>query len=326
MITRDSEGRPTQLHGLGDRGLWHLTLEPGERAGSYRGNGGWGSYFATADGSVQYGVLSGEMHAGAGGQAFSLFLERRNQRDNRTVTQFYIAGPPEEPYDASRFIRELESNGNVQSLLYNELMPRNLQWAQTFEAAMPSFDGGRFALAVLDKPINLDGAIDAGEWGDPLLDRPGSSQSGAGANQFRARWTEENVLFAFTANGVSVASELELCLLAGVDPGENQSRRFMVRVGAAGIISTESASGDQTIPWDSDWQAIVSENSGIWQAEIQVPLATFQDLYKPRVGHRWRMNARLQGAPPGSDAIVWGYEETQTVEHGLILQFVEGTP
>lgn len=191
---------------------------------------------------------------------------------------------------------------------------------------MPGFEGGRFALAVSDKPINIDGAIDAVEWGEPLLARPGDGPSGAGGSQFWTRWTEEDLFLAFSASGVPAQSELELCLLAGVDPGGNQLRRFFVRVGTSGLLSAESLSGDQAIPWNSDWQAVATEAGGVWQVEVQIPLASFQELYRPRVGHRWRMNARLQGVPPEITPVFWGFGDTRAVEHGTILQFVEETP
>jgi hypothetical protein len=325
MLSNDEKGKPHRIVAINALGLWNIVLVLAPEGNRYLVAGNWAEYVTPAEDSVRYGTFTGSALIDQEAARLTLSIARQNDRDSSVEQLNLIAKPTEEPYDQSKFILAAESNEVVQSLLYNELLNRDLPWAREMEGIMPSFPNGRITVPLAGTDIAIDGVLDEPLWTEPIFDKLGRVgelvQRHSGDTRLLLRWSTNEVVIAIDAEKVPVGARLEIGLMPGVEVSLNTSRRFFASLGDEGITEYRSTVGERELPWTCDWKVGVSTGEGRFQAEISIPTGQLSELAAPQHGRRWRLNAALLPAEGGTPLAVWGFEDGDATEHGALLVF-----
>jgi len=142
----------------------HATLREDE---SFAVQGHWAEYTDESARVFRYGTLSGVglWHAGNTGLIFS--LDFKSGQDGSRQQRSFLLTSSAEPMADTEFLRRIQAADVIQPLIYNELVPRRLGFAEFFEsqfldstvprAAVPFVNGGA-------ETLQVDGRLAEPEW------------------------------------------------------------------------------------------------------------------------------------------------------------------
>ncbi len=321
MVTKTSPDGTRRVIALNDSGLWRMDLQPADDSGRFTVSGHWGEYLAPAHGSVRYGTFDGAALLDKRSNSLSLSVVQTNARDHSTRPFHLLALPVETTSDSPAFIRDMESNRIVRSLLYNELIPRNLAWATDIEGLMPGFEGGRIHAPQADTALYMDGVLSEALWVQaPSEEMKDDETPGP---RVLARWSPEAVVLGFRADAVAGDAHLDIVLQVGPEVALVEVGWFEVSIGRDGRVGGTYRAGETEVPWECDWEGAMQFNDGQWEAEVRIPLDGMDALTTPEAGRHWRINARLLNPTTEKVLAQWGDDEIEKVKHGSMLIFRE---
>lgn len=322
MLSNSEDGNPEGIVALNALGMWRLALAPASESGRYTVSGHWAEYMRPAAGAFRFGTVEGIALIEQEEGRITLSVERLNDRDGTREPINVVAKPTTTPYDRPAFVIAMESNEVVQSLLYNELLKRDLAWAGELEALMPSFPAGRIVVPQAATDITIDGALDEAVWKKShVADGKRMGEALNGRATLFVRWSPEAVVIGVDGGAVPAGAQLEIALLPGVEVSLNNSQRFFAAVDTGGIKQTRSTAGPLELPWDCNWSGAATYREGRLQAELRIPTEQFTELAIPEAGRRWRLNAALNGPDGGPSLVHWGFDDQARPEHGALIIF-----
>lgn len=325
MWRREPGGAADVLLGRDASGLWHLSLEPGDREGERRLRGHWGEYVSPAAGSVRYGTVSGVARLHESGGIAALALERRNARDNAGETIFLHAEEMANSLDVEGFVRQLEAGAAHQSLLFNELLPRGLPWAFEVDSIMPATQPGRLPAPYVASAEALEEAWSDARWQAPPEEGGGLPSGGADGAWLRAVWTDDTVAFALRADAAPDDWRVTLTLMPIVAVPETGRWSATCQLSSTGELEAYAATGTTRLTPLAGWKSHMTNAGSPLQIVIEAPAASLPGGAFPRRGRRWRVNVHLRDGA-GTPVATWGASDVDAVAHGVMLSFAEARP
>jgi len=227
-------------------------------------------------------------------------------------------------------VTELEAATLVPRLLYCELVPRNLEWAEELENRFIAPDVSKATVPFVtasDTPMQLDGQATETVWqraatnGTPDFGVLSARPSGSSGSLTVCR--DENRLYLLcTCPSVLEKPVLTLQFLTQFEIRPEQSPSWKLVVDQSGAAQLYKAVGGREYPQEAEITAELLSGAEQYAVEIAVPFAAFEILQTPLQGSRWRLSATLIDAQEEADhAMYWGRAPGTSPVHGAILQF-----
>ncbi len=329
MVEFNENGKPSRITGTSKRSLWSMEVEDAGQGLKMRVKGNWGSRLSESAAASEYGSLDGTLlwNPTIDQPVLSLTRIRGNDRERNSMTIACQRKP--ENFGKVDFLRSIESNGVVMSLLYRDLLPRRLPWVATFEAGLPALEGARAIVPPIIDPIVIDGRLDEPTWINGVYDATVglvgelTSQGGELRHRMLVRWNSEAVIVALDAPGVTVDGfEIGIAPMTEVEP--LNTGRYFVTLNAAGALTGTYSVGGTRQAWICDWKARFLNEGGAARAEIEIPISSLKPGAAPTEGRRWRLNTKftMSAASEGGESLPhWGDSELKALEHGVLLVF-----
>ena len=331
MLPDHTEGRWHVLAFEGTR-LWFAEASAGDDD-DLSLDGHWAEYTSASGVAFRHGTLAGTGRWRGANVTDSLAaaLEFRSAADGFRWRRSFLLERSSGTTTDAEFVRRFEEAGPMQRLLYGELMPRRLPWAESLErqflAPVASLTHVP-RLADDMTSIEVDGRLDEALWGTitgydgtAMGVLPGHPE---GAGTALLRYDSEGLYVGLRAPRVGGDATLFLTLLRSFDLAVERSPRWSVTMDG-GILSASAHHVDgKEIPWECRWKVATSEARSHFKAEVFIPYASLGDEESvPQQGDRWRLNGLLvdANAPGGPFEVHWGCEDTSRAEHGAIIVF-----
>lgn len=297
-----------------------------ERGGAVSVSGGWGAYRGPQSTVFLTGDVSGQGRWLASGTSFTAELQYTTLANNSREARVLTFEPASDYGTDTAYLLALEADPYIQPLLYRELMPRQVRWAQNMEALLPALPVGREYLPVVSESrysVTVDGRADELVWSIPresaggwlaILD--GTPRDSGAVMRITRR--EEGVFVSVDSPDVADdAWSLRVNLLYEWQMPQSQSLALRVRVPPNGVAVAERREHGFYQPEDSPIEA--ARYKGTIEFRVPYPLIAGD----PSTALRLRLNARAEreGASDTNHVLaVWGHPTLDAVEHGIILE------
>ncbi len=290
--------------------------------------GYWGEYTDDTARYFQHGQVAGKGRWIEPGREMTISLQFQTVDLGTRRSQTLVLKRSESPMSEADFVREVQENDCLLPLLYNELFPRRLPWAEDVETRFLVLASQRTIVPFLGlspPPIRVDGRLDEPAWrtiGTDSASEPGFliGRPKTAHGSLRTRW-DADALFLGMEMARSVARpRIVIVLLHHYTIPVAQSERWSVRVDENAVITGRHTRRGSREPWDCAWEVMASSADG-WQAEIRVPFKDLGVKETPEEGARWRLNAALYDLDTSEDIPIalWGAEDLNAAEQGVIL-------
>ncbi|MCC6142732.1 MAG: serine/threonine protein kinase [Candidatus Hydrogenedentes bacterium] len=317
---RGSDGNADQALGrVADR-LIGLQLRATE-AGPIEATGWWGEYVDSAGRGPRFGWAKGTAvePAGSGG-ALWLDLQLASETDIETWQEKYFAVPePAGRLTDTAFIHALEASPVLMPLLFNEILPRDLDKEINLAGLLPALHGAYTAVVPVSSetvPV-VDGAVgewpplDAGLKGRPDRNQPRLAAAASDAGLYLA-WQSEN------AAASEMRLELALLPLYRVPAPESPYLIFRHATAQQDLVWMD---GGEALPVVGSVQFAERKAGTQWSAELFIPYDTIPDLPPIERETVMRLNAALFSPDSPAPLAVWGWPDLGAVQHGALLFF-----
>ena len=300
--------------------------------------GHWAEYGDRNARIFRYGTVSGTGYWFTPNRDMTVSLDFRTTQDGSRWSRSLLVTRAAGATTSSTCARRFEGSDFVQALLYNEVLPRGLAWAETVETVLVESSGGcRVVVPSLvgsGNGVKADGRLDEPTWlTDPLSGGAPLGRAGPTAgtdNAVMLLRCDEAALYI----GLHVDRALGTpCLTMVVQPAVNipvtDSPRWSIHAEGEQIVSSQFLDYGKSASWTCPWQVAVSNPEHAWEAEIVLPFAASGDGVRPIPGGRWRLNCTVTEthltpsptAEPAPPVARWGSENPERAEHGCLLVF-----
>lgn len=316
---------------LGPTHLWYLRAVSDQGEG-LAFDGFWAEYADESALVFRHGAMHGTGRWRYGSQAMTVTLSFRAEADGYAWSRYLLLDRPRQGASESAFVRRLEESGHAQSLLYCELFPRRVAWAESLEDLFLEPVASRVVappLRIEDGEVEIDGRLDDAAWravhghdGAELGSLPGRPEGSAG--RMLVRYAEDGMYLGMYTDDPPAKPCLALAVLDRYDVPVTRSPRWRVRIVDGAIAQATYTVDNRVLPWECRWQAAATQADARFQAEVLVPFENRgQDSVSPRPGDRWRVNCSVIGAGETEEPprVYWGSEDAAQVEHGAIVVF-----
>jgi len=336
MVERDAQGTPKKIKGFSSLGLWDLDVQNAIDAAE-RGwpvSGSWAAAVSNQNLIAHFGYLRGTLAWEKNSGSVVLSLERTRERD-REVVKFSVYGHVKSTdYNPRMYLRDLEANPVLQSLVYGELLGRAQPWVSDLENSLPALPGGRVVVPLISEPIVVDGHLSEGTWTNGAFDASGrigevKIPDGSPNAPLLLRWTEEAVYVATRLSVPGSAPVFELGVLPALESSLEHTGRFFVRIDANGVLTEQYKVGNVEQGWKCTWESGVTVENGIFSVELRIPLSELEGRARPADQKRWRISARLTNQLDSGireTRARWGDAEFEALPHGVLLIFRGNEP
>jgi len=318
------------LTGYSETGLMRLRARP-LQSGLWDLAGGWAETVSPQAGSFQYGAIDGRLHWPANGNDVYADMERSRERDGEIEPIKMLGKRVDAPQGLSEFLRGLEAQESIQSLLYNELLNQTrFPWAVELEAMLPAVRRARYDVPYGKDDIAVDGKLEEPLWTREYFYPDGGTLGNLppGVAEVRAsmrvRWQEEGVVLAADVATSDPSLRFELGLLPGFEVSLRDSGRMVLECSQGGETRFQYYEAGARRPYTFHWPVAIHKADESTMIEMQIPAALLKESARPIAGKRWRINARWTRAGSGGLREVvaqWGGGEFTSLEHGALFVF-----
>ncbi len=330
LSLRGGEGSAWRIVATGPAHLWFLELhpQPGELVDL---QGHYAEYDRSSAMVFRHGTITGrgrwirlneELAV-----TFSLVSADTIVKDNKSIL-FKRAAPS---LSETSFSCTLASSEAVPSLVYNELLPRNLSWVSPLYLFFHDVGFSRLMVPfhnTHDNPHTLDGRLEESVWRVSLEGYEDTSilmkpVSGPMGTSLRA-WHDSEALYI----GVHLATALEeprlfLALQTSHPIPASRAGRWIVQSDKGEVVSTKHIRAGIAIPWVCDWKIAHYLSHDALEMEIKIPFAGLEMTEAPPAETCWLLNCQIgRPLPDGMQtAAQWGDNTVENTLCGLALLF-----
>lgn len=328
-MKRGGSGGNWRLLGGSPICVYYLRGEDG-RQGGLALSGYWAEYTDESARVFRHGTIEGSAQWRRAQGIMALGLVHRSAADGHRWTRSLLLHTPDAPIPEEEFIRRFEDSGHTQRLLYNELLPRGLMWAESLETCFLSRPGGRAVVPLLENasPITADGALDEPAWA-PVVSRDHGEEgvltclAPNGACKMLLRYDAEALYVGLSVPKADAGGDVLLEVMTELRAPTYTAPSWRVRVADGRVVSHGHMENSQELPWDGGWQAGQSDSGEKRSWEICIPYDSVGA--RPGPGTRWRMTCRITNDTREKDQLGASgepdSEDDSAVEHGPILVF-----
>ena len=313
--------------------LWCLQGRS-EGGGVVRLEGGWAEYADDTARVFRHGTVSGTARWPGPGEDSSATLQFRSAQDGSRRTRVFLLQRRADSQSDAAFLQRLEAAKYIQPIIYRELLPRKLAWAEHLEGLCASSLSPRATVPRLKAAaggIKIDGTLDEPDWRLVHLSHdqpPGrlSTQAGGPDGDLLVRYDDHGLYIGLRVREQLTQPRVTLVLLNKHSVPLAHSSRWAVQIEDGSIVASHHTGRAQTKAWTCAWNAAQTAPPGEWQAEVFVPFDNVDTSPHARPSDRWRINCAVFDTQSGQSpaplaAARWGYEDTARVEHGAVLVF-----
>jgi serine/threonine-protein kinase len=328
LLTLDASGLPTHILAQSPFMLSALACE--DRGAEFALQGAWAG-FADARGTVyRSGSVAGRGRWLGAPPALVGTLNYVSEQDGAQEQVTFVAASRRPPQDVAQFWAETAQSEYLQPLLFRELLPRRLGWAQAFDEGLVVFAGDYLRLPIEDPhttPAAIDGLLAEAVWARAFTGPDSTGIQLRGAPEHAA----SRLALVNTGDGIALGIRLAL-------PSSVQSPVVDLRVLSNFAVPLSKSRQLQVIVRDGDYEArlltgaeaetapqfsarfAALQGERYWELEGLLPYGPA--LRRPQSGDRWRISGRVYRAGEGEEAIVvWGDAEGTDAAKGAVIAF-----
>ncbi|NIA14494.1 MAG: protein kinase [Nitrospiraceae bacterium] len=313
--------------------LWCLRGRS-EEDGVLRLEGGWAEYADDTARVFRHGTVSGTARWLGASEDSSATLEFRSAQDGSRRSRVFLLRHRADSESDVSFLRRLEAAEHIQPIIYRELLPRKLAWAEHLEGLCASVLSPRVTVPRLSADaggIDINGRLDEADWHLVHLSHdqpPGRlpAQAGETDGDLLLRYDERGLYIGLRVREALAAPNATIVLLNRHSVPLSHSPRWSVQIENGAIVASHHTAHGKSEAWTCAWQTAHAMLDDEWQAEVFVPFDNLNGAPPAQPGDRWRMNCAVsdtQSSKPSALIAVarWGYEEVPRAEHGAVLVF-----
>lgn len=296
-------------------------------------SGNWAEYTDESALAFRYGTTQGTGYWLVPGEHMTLSLSFRSVQEGLEWKHSFSLSRSGEAITAEDFARGVMLSGYAQPILYRELVPRGLAWAEALETDF--FAGAQTVTRVPQiRPelggISVDGRLEEAEWfsafahGNPGILEAAIPHSAA---RMLCRASEAGLYLGLCVPGRVRQPLLEMALLGGFGiPASNSGQWKFVSDGTTTLEQRHMRRG-KLVRWECTWDAAMSQGSDEWYAEVFVPFTSLSLNGPPEPGTRWRVNCAVLEEDGGGQPVArWGAFPADEVLLGALLVFGSDEP
>lgn len=157
LVSMSESNLPNAIAGYGHSRLLRMALEKDGSALKVSGN--WAGYDDSMGTVFRRGQIKGRLHWQEGSKILMGSLSFIGDHDGTVYETVVSAIPGEGNETDTQFIYDFEDSELLAPLIYNELRPRNDEWADRFDEMVPAFVGG-FATASMPAGLSATASND----------------------------------------------------------------------------------------------------------------------------------------------------------------------
>lgn len=304
--------------------LWSGSLREGE--GEKAAVEGWWAIYAAPGGHApRFGWMEGEAHWAAGpGEAFQVhvFLQSETDPDAWHETLFFTPEAQPGATDTA-FIHDLEASPRLMPLLFNEVLPRDIENRILLHHLLPAVHDARTLAAPLpggSSPV-LDGRIVENrytEGADPLPGRPGARNP-----RLWAHTDAEALYLGLHAEDTALEqAEVTLALLPRYRVPQAESNYLLLTLSERGLEAAWFDGNGEVTPLNGLGEGAMSREGDVWSAEARLVYDRIPGVGAPQRDTVYRLNAALHApGDPDNPVAAWGWPKVTEPAHGALLFF-----
>lgn len=331
VVSTDEMGLNNVI-GYSDSGLLRMErLSDEDGVIELRGN--WAEYRVLAGSGLRMGDVKGRGEWSPGRTGLVFLLQFVDAVDNTAWTSTVTVRPLSQENTDTQFFYELQSRDAVLPLVYNELLPRRVDWAMALEPELSCLRTPRLRLPLLIETldVSVDGKLDEPFWNAKYLDTEGNrigervAKPAGSAAKLRLRASRDTVFVGIVAPVTGAGDPmLRLAVLPRLGIPASQSDTYIVDIDENGSIAeSRRVRGRSEVSWTPDWRVGANTTEGIWSVEIAIPA---DNMNAQMAGNAlWRLNGEVFTRKDHNLQPVhqWGFPDTEDALHGMLAEFEE---
>ncbi len=303
------------------------------RPGAWELSGGWAELVYPQSRSFQYGTVRGNFYWKDQENDAYIDMERIREADGLRTRLILPGEPSGDVRSQFDFLRGLESQEFLQSLIYNELLDAgSFAWAVALEELLPALPRSRYDIPYGAGNVVVDGKLEEDLWvreyfypnGGTLGDVPPFEEIVPAT--LRARWRESGMVIAAHVDSVDPSLRFELGLMPGLEVSMKHSGRLVLECNQKGDSTFQYYVEGVRKPNSFQWPVGLHQAGERTHIEMEIPASLLEESARAVAGKRWRINARwTRGDGAGSREVVarWGDSAFISLEHGALFVFQE---
>lgn len=267
--------------------------------------GHWAGYADRAASVFQQGDVTGTGRWIVPNEELSLALEFNNLLDGVRKSGAFICRKTRGAVSDTDFLAGFASDDFALPLLYNEILPRGLEWGEDVETAFLARLAPRLVAFRLPEgagPITIDGTLDEAIWKSSSLN-PGFDRTSRGdKNRLWCLYDSRGLYVSARMSLPEADPELVLTVLARFEVPVSYSTRWSVLYRNDGIRASRAETSGRSVAWQCEWETGLAVSSGVVQTEVFIPFANLGYSTPPKPGDRWRLLGSAADAPNAANA------------------------
>lgn len=332
MVEKVPNSQDLRISGYSEVGLVNLEARS-VRPGQWELSGGWAELVYPQSRSFQYGTVQGNFYWKDHDNDAYIDVERIREADGLRTRLIVPAEASTEVQSRYDFLRGLENQEFIQSLIYNELLDAGIfAWGAALEALLPALPRSRYDIPYGAGEVVVDGKLEEDLWtreyfypnGGTLGDVPPLEQVVPAA--LWARWCERGVIVAAQVDSDDPSLRFELGVMPGFEVSMKHSGRLVLECNQKGETSFQYFVEGVRKPNSFHWPVALHQSDKRTHIEMEIPAALLEESSRATAGKRWRVNARwTRSDGVGSREVVaqWGDSAFISLEHGALFIFQE---
>lgn len=315
---------------LASKGTDVLYIQAGQDGETFDLQGQWAHYTDKTARAFRHGSVKGTGNWVRQNELMTVTLQFECSLDGSRWQDAFLLerrGVDEVP---EQFVADLESVPLVSRLIYCELMPRNLEWAEEVENRFIARGVSKVTVPFVTAsgpPMNVDGRADEAVWQRAAVN--GTADSGvlmahpqAGKASLTVCRDQDQLYVLCTFPAALEKPELTLQLLTRFDTLPQQAESWKLSVEQSGAACLYKVVGGREYPQDAQVKVALLPGATRHEMEIGVPFAALEITQPPLPAGRWRLSATLADAQEEANhGMYWGRTPGTPPVHGAILQF-----
>lgn len=332
MVEKVPNSQDLRISGYSKIGVMNLEARS-LRPGAWELSGGWAELVYPQSRSFQYGTVRGSFYWKDRENDAYIDMERIRESDGLRIRLILPGEPSGDVRSQFDFLRGLESQEFLQSLIYNELLDAgSFPWAVALEELLPALPRSRYDIPYGAGNVVVDGKLEEELWtreyfypdGGTLGDVPPFEQVVSAT--LWARWRESGMVIAAYVDSVDPSLRFELGLMPGLEVSMKHSGRLVLECNQKGDSSFQYYVEGVRKPYSFHWPVGLHQTGERTHIEMEIPASLLEDSARAVAGKRWRINARwTRSDGMGSREVVaqWGDSAFISLEHGALFVFQE---
>lgn len=314
------------------RAVWSLRQTETDD-GTLRFDGQWGEYQDDAARLFRHGTIRGTGIWISPNQSMTATLEFQCGEDGETRSSTLTVTATAPPVSDARFLASFEGAPLLPSLLYNEMLPRQLGLAQIYEQALPAVvdqvaRSPRFPGT--DSLLQVDGRLEEGIWRQRFFDDSGRIGTlwgfpGPANASIRFVHSSQGLYLGVDVPASPAATpKLDLCLLTRYLVPSHESARWRVSFQEGQQLAANKLVNQREVPWACAWEIGSTREDGRWTACVFIPFENVEVTGVPTAQDRWRLNCTVvdMSHPDNPRPLAWwGFPDVSQVQHGAVVAF-----